>query len=241
MTNVSKCLAVFATVFSFAFLAVAALSYIGGPNYEGELDAPVFDDYTFTKDVDGATGKLVYKAESRLRRPTGDQPNAEYQTKVIAQDEAVLPKVLIQTLRDKKQQQTDEMKELDDLITDVEAQIALAKKAMEVDRAAMESRIAGLEKQLTNANQALLDVKEEINKTQLDEVKTLNRAERRRQDINRIRTQIEIARADKERLDAQERKLTVQIEELDGDLHLLKERNQLLNKRLPQSTTATEP
>lgn len=239
MTNVSKCLAVFAAVASLAFFAVVSLSAVGGPNYEGDLDDPVFSDYAFTRNVDDATGKVTWKAESRLKRGDPGNPNAEFQTKAIGQDEKVLAGLLIKALRDKKQQQSEQLTQLDDQINALKTRIADAKKDEATDRQALESRIQGLNTRIEQARKQLLDLRDATNKKTLEDVKKRNEAERRSQDIKRIRNQIEIVVADRERLVQQKRKLEVLLEEMEGTVRRLRERNRLLKGRLPAAAVGS--
>ncbi|MCH8830129.1 MAG: hypothetical protein IID45_11190, partial [Planctomycetes bacterium] len=65
MTNISKCLAVLATVASLAYLGVVSVSVVGGPNYDANFDDPNLSDVKLTKKVEEETGKANYHVDAR--------------------------------------------------------------------------------------------------------------------------------------------------------------------------------
>ena len=242
MTSFSKCLAVLATVASLAFLGLASLAAVGGPNYEAETNDPSLADVVFEQKRNEETGQVTWSAQSRLPIPVDpNNPASAYEQKSISQDEKVLAKVLIESHAFQKKQQTQRKQYLDAQITLRIKQIAEAKSMYKIDKVAMELRIKTLTTQLAVKHAALKTVLAAIVTTREDELKKRNEAKRRRSDIRRLGNLIKELQADRQRLLVQQSKLTKQVETVEGDNRRLLRRNLQLKKRIAKSagTVAT--
>jgi len=248
MTNLSKVLAVLATVASLAFLGVVAVSAVGGPNYEAEIEDPTLSAVTFTREYDEATGVETWTAQSRLKQPEDPTKSAsEYKHKVIQSDAKVLPGVLVKAHEFVKQQQKQRLngitkiddngnevvvvKGLNQKIDDRKEQIKQAVRLFAIDETAMQKRIAAVDQQLNDLRAQLVKRKDEIISIRRDELEERKRAESLRDDIRRLTNQIDELAADRFRLIEQRKRLVVLIEMMKGTLARLERRNALLKQK----------
>lgn len=242
MTNFSKCLAVFATVASLAFLGIVSVSAVGGPNYEAELESDALRGLTFEKKVNEETGKVTWSARTNLPRPTDpNNPNSPVQEKVVDQDSKVLAKTLIKSYALVNQEQSDRLAALEKQIKSREQSIAEAKQLIEIDMKALDARIAGLQTLKAQSEAALKTIQDGVADSQQKDAKKRAEAKRREDDITRIQNQITEMIAEKSRLDTQKSKLEVLKEELQLTVQALQRRNNLLRKNATTSgaTSAT--
>jgi len=233
MTNVSKCLVVFFVVASLGFLAAVSISAVGGPNYEGELDDPEFSQFTFEKSIDEATGEVTWTAvtDKEMYSVPGD-PRSEFGRQTAAENTKVLPAAMIKALEMTQGYQRVRIDELDSRIESLTTKVAEAKQANGADLKALQARLDGLIEELERKNKELAAVQADIADTKLKDLKKREEAKRRRDDIERLKNQIDILEADKVRLDEQQRKLVVLLKQLDGTVRRLRDRNRQLREQV---------
>jgi hypothetical protein len=233
MTNISKCLAVLATVASLAFLGVVSLSSVGGPNYEAEINDPALKGVLFVKNVDEATGKVTWSAKSQ---PTTGSADGQ-----IVKDDKVLADAILKAHQRVQQMQSQRSKELDDLKDRRKKDIEEAKRLYAIDIKAMDAREAELKKQLAAQEKVLRDLKAEIIATRDKSLKKKDETKRRKNDIRRLGHLIAELQADRERLLVQQKKLEVLIESIRGTNLRLKQRHDQLIRRTTDSKAAVAP
>lgn len=233
MTNISKCLAVLATVASLAFLGVVSLSAVGGPNYEAELSDPTLNGVVFEKNLDEATGKVTWSAQS--------QPTAGAADGQIVKDGKVLPEVILKAQQRVQQMQSQRIQQLDKLKDQRTKQIEEAKTYYKIDLQAMAAREADLKKQLTARQKELQQIKSQIIATRDQSLKKKLEVKRRQNDIRRLGHLIAELQADRQRLLVQQQKLEVLIETLQGTNHRLRQRRQQLIERTSAGKNAVAP
>ena len=229
MTNISKCLAVFAMVACLAFLGVVAVSVVGGPNFEAQLSDPGLSGILFTRNTDQDTGKVTWKAQTRRHHLTDESnPNAP---KVIANDAKVLPQVIIDARKFIETEQGMKEEQIDKEIAERTRMIAEAKRLKSIDVNAMEKRLEDLNKKLQAKHDALdglaklaVDAAAKAHKSRLE-------SKRRREELERLRKQAEELIADRERLLVQKKKIEILLVPLQGNNERLQRRRQRLLKQ----------
>jgi hypothetical protein len=259
MTNISKCLVVLATVASLAFLGVASVSSVGGPNYEAQFDDPTLESIAFTVKVDEETGKRTYSAQTRRKRrePNADpkKPPGKFADKNIATDSKVLPHVLIEARKFVQKEQKAREQALDDVINGrkADAQKGLsalvpmqkkiddAKRMIKVDIAAMETRLKGLNQKFKAVYASLVALNTKAVTSTFEASKLRVIAKRRRQEIERLRSQVEELKADQFRLIKQKQKLEVILVRLQGINKRLARRQAALLKQGAQPGNSKTP
>lgn len=232
MTNISKCLVILALVASLAFLGTISVSMVGGPNFETAFNEPALDDVFLEKKVDEETGKATYTVQTAIKRPSvADNPDSELASKYIDKDSKILPQTIIKAHEfiTKGQKVTEE--ELDQEIKHFIAKISAAQQHIKTDQVALELRVKVLGKTLIDTYTKL----EEINRQAADAAtQTLTKmkiAEWREQEIQRLRSQVNVMKAEQYRLQEQIKKFRLNLVELEGiNELLLKRREQLLKQ-----------
>ncbi len=181
MTKISKCLAVFTTAACLAFLGVASVSLVAGPNWEAE--ARELSDFSFEKS-DGET--ITWSVEETvLEKPVSNGSSP------------VLPKVIIAARKSLKRKQDDELLQLRDDIDKIEPRLEEAKQFIKVDLQAIAQRKAELVAELEEIHRNTEDVSSQgIKRSQLAQATRATVAQRR-EDVIRLRTQLAEIRTDK--------------------------------------------
>ena len=221
MTTVSKCLVVFAVAASLAFLGFASAVLQGGPNYESQLKDPMLNGYVFetTKNKDG---KITYTVTTR--RPQADA-EGKLVEKVLEKGSPVLTKVIIAARNHLKSQQEDELqrirREVDGYeekgrkIPGLQEKINRAIQEIDEDKEAFQKRAALLVADLQRIQKAISDVTETAQNETAKAEQLQITATRRREDVYRLKNQLEeietdIFRADKQRENLQDLLIRVQ-------------------------------
>ena len=181
MTKISKCLAVFTTAACLAFLGVASVSLVAGPNWEAE--ARGLSDFSFEKS-EGET--ITWSVEETvLEKPVNNGSSP------------VLPQVIIAARKSLKQKQDDELLQLRDDISKIEPRLEEAKQLIKVDLQAIAQRKVELVAELEEIHRNTKDVSSQgIMKSQEAQDVRATVAQRR-EDVIRLRTQLTEIRTDK--------------------------------------------
>lgn len=172
MSTISKTLVVFITAASLAFLGFAAVNLLGGPNWEAELQQ--LTEYSVEKS-DGPIPEWTL-----THRRSGEKVTS---SRILAQ-------LVAEALKDQTRRQQEEITRLNENIPKVQRSIEQATALNARDRQAMQTRevaLAGLLQETNRlANEAALAG---INKyRQAMAVRAV--AERRREDVFRLREQL---------------------------------------------------
>lgn len=214
MTKISKCLAVFTTAACLAFLGVASVSLVAGPNWEAE--ARELSDFSFEKS-EGET--ITWSAKETVSgKPVsrGSSP--------------VLPKVIIAARKSLKQKQDDELLKLEDDIEKIEPRSDEAKQLIEVDLQAIAKRKAELVDELEEIHRNTEAVSSQgIKKSQAAQATRATVAQRR-EDVIRLRTQLAEIRTDKFRAMEQVTQLRDALATVRSSLERLERRRKQLAK-----------
>lgn len=225
MTTISKCLTVFALVASLAFLGVVSVASIGGPSYEGHLTDPSLSSIDFETTMNEETGELTYSAATRRKVPTNpDDPNSELAVKSIAKDSKVLADVVVKARQFVARQQQQKEEALTQKITRRQQQIDEAKRLLAVDKKALEARLASLDTLLKTTQKTLEGLEQQAVDTRTKVLAKEREAARRKQEIDRLRNQVEELIADQFRLQQQ-------VVKLENILVRLREINSRLERR----------
>ena len=191
MTNISKILCVFVLTACLAFMGVAAVTAMGGANWEIERDR-LTADYTFETTEGQVTTYGVKSHKDKKSLSTGGKSLAS--TVIAARKDMV----------DKQNQQIDGLKkETSDLGTEKEKWQSLT----EVDEDSMTARCDELARELAALNKSIDDASKQnittVEKTQ----NTLRRNENRREEVYRLLSQLDEIRTDLFQINEQTKRL----------------------------------
>lgn len=214
MNKAAKVLVVFMAFASLSFMAFSAAVLIGGPNWMGMGEE--LTDYTFevTKGE-----KTTYSAKSR---PVGS--NFSKQSENPAE-------VVLAVLQDQKTRQTEQERLLDQQIESLEALIADRKTLKEMDLKALQAYEKNLSAFLAQLNQEISDANA-IVKQMSEQTIALNKdLGLHREDVLRLRDQLELVRADRDRLVERSRELEDILALLQGSIGQMERRTQQLAKQ----------
>lgn len=244
MTTISKCLTVFALVACLAFLGVVSVSSMGGPNFEAHKSDPSLSGVFFTVTVNEETGVVTHSAETRRKLPTDPQnPNSDLAPKSIEKDSKVLGRVIIKARQYVKQDQQEREKAIDEQIVKRTAQIKEAKELLTIDKKAMDDRMASLDQLLKTTQKSLVDLEEAAVQSRTKTLAKEREAARRKQEIDRLRNQVEELIADQYRLSEQLGKLQNTLNQLDSFNATLKARRDSLIRQgaVSEGVNSTQP
>ncbi|MFQ5733948.1 MAG: hypothetical protein ACE5KM_18580 [Planctomycetaceae bacterium] len=228
MTNISKCLTVFVTVASLAFLGVVSASSVGGINFESETSDDTLSSIRWEKKFDDAKGKFVWTAQTRAKRGDPDNSAAKFKEKDIGKDEANLPQLILKAQRTVRDDQKQRMRSLKQRIALRNQQLKDAKIRIDADIVAMDNRLKGLRDELKKRRETRTARQKDVEKLQLAALKERQKANRRRDDVARIRNQIDELNGEIYRLNQQRNKLVVQIDSMKGTVERLMRRSRQL-------------
>lgn len=214
MQRFSKILAVFVAVSALAFMGFAAANLAGGPNWNAERKA-VSDDYVFEY-TEGETPTWAVKT----RRKSSETQEIE----TVASSLKSLPAAVIAAQKHRAEYEKNEVKRLADLIPPVQTRLEQTKTLIDAD-------LAALKKHGEDLSAALEQMNEQIDKVSMDGVATAHEtqtkrseADRRREDVFRLKSQLDEIQTDKFQILEQLRQLGDQLVRLNGVLDRLERR-----------------
>lgn len=223
MTTFSKVLAVAVTIFCLAFVGVAGVAYVGGPNWEGR--ARDLDRYNF-------------------ENSGGEQPKWSATDRIDGQavgaPDAVLPKKIIDALKDEKADLATQISRYDTdnratgwyTADQYKAFATEAEKLLLQDIQALENYEQGLRTELAAVNEEIRKAKLATSTAAQAAGTALKEAERLRDDIYRIQNLIAEVQTDTERTIAHQKKLRDVLERYQGTANRLELRRDQMKKRL---------
>ncbi len=219
-------LTVTTTVVSVAFLGLAFIARVGGPNWNADRRR-LEDDYIFEK-IEAQEQPTTWTVKTRV----GDE--------TIKANSRIEPEVIVAAYQHKINLQKEEIASLDQQIQQVESQLAATKPLIEQDFAAIDRRLTALRKavdELTEQNVALLEEGKRIADEAL-RLRTL--AKLRREDVFRLTQQLHQLQAEQYKLAEQQARLEDVLVRLNGVVERLEVRNRQLREQLKLSPSAGE-
>lgn len=214
MNTISKTLVVFITAASLAFVGFAAVNLLGGPNWEAELQ--LLTEYSYEKS-DGPTPEWTL-----THRRSGDTVTS---SRILAQ-------LVAEALKDQTRRQQEEITRMQDEIPGRQRALELAQTVNARDRQAMAGREQALATLLAETNRLANEASlAGINKyRQAMAVRAV--AERRREDVFRLREQLAEIDLETYRLIEQKRRLQDLLIQYHGVNERLYKRHNQLRKQL---------
>jgi len=210
MTTISKILCVFVLTVSLGFLGVAAVTAVGGANWQVERDQ-VTGDYSFESAVSEATG-TTHSVKARR----GDRQ--------LAQGVKSLAAAVIATRKDMVTQQNGQITKLEDETKAAETEMASWESTVSVDEAAMTARCDELAQELAVLNQQIDGISKKniakVEKTQ----GTLRTNEARREEVYRLLVQFDEIQTDIFQVNEQQKRLRDLLTRKRGIVNRLKRR-----------------
>jgi len=214
MTKYSKILCVFVLATCLAFMGIAAVTSIGGANWQIERDQ-LTGDYSFETVVGEVT---TYNVKSR----EGD--------KALATGSKSLAANVIAARKDMVEKQNQRIDALKTETTKFGAQKEQWTTLTTVDEAAMTARCDELAQELVSLNQEIDDTsKKNITKVEKTQV-TLRRNEARREEVYRLLAQLDEIRTDLFQINEQQKRLRDLLIRKRGVVNRLKRRQVQLVK-----------
>lgn len=214
MTKFSKILVVLVTFGSLAFMGAAAVTALVGPNWHAEAEKET--GYVFEK-KEGETPTWTVK--SRL---TGEELKTS----------RLLAETVIAARKDRISKQQERLEQLDKRIPAVEKALKEARAVQQTDTKGMQQREIQLAQQLAALNQQI-DELTNLGIAKADEAQAIRvEAEKRREDVFRLRNQLDEIRSDTFRIAEQKKQLEDQLVRLNGILSRLDRRQQQLKAQL---------
>jgi hypothetical protein len=215
MNKFSKPLVVFTAAAAVSFLGFSAVSSVGGPNWTAE--AELLPDYAFEK-VDGE--KTTWKVTDRLTNENVSVPKPEVQASaVIAARKHYSAKL------DKR------TKANNDEALKARTQLEEAVKLREADILAMQKREAEMAALLEADNKKILESQAETVRKSQEAQAVRAEAEKRREDVYRLKREFEEIRANLFQAIEQQKKLRDHLIRLEGVIGPLERRQEQLNSK----------
>ncbi len=225
-TNVGKVLSVVTAVASVIFLGFVSVAVFGGPNRAGE--ARQIEGYTFT------------------RTPATDTQSPQWTvTKHVGegnfQPSPVIEPVMVAALKDKHNEEQQELNDLQARVSPLEQQISAAKTTITADLAALDARMQELEAALQDKRDEVQATAEQVEMKAIEVQKVELRIEARREDVLRLMAEVDELRTDNFRIREIQQQLQDLIQQLDASLDRTQRRqNQLRPYSPPPVPSATD-
>ena len=237
MTTVSKCLVVFVVAASLAFLGFASAVLQGGPNYQSQLKDPMLNGYIVETTKVKKRGKTTHTYTVTTRRPQQDA-EGNWSGEVLEQDSPVLTEVIIAARKHLKGEQEKELEQIRRVIDGYEEngqkvpglqdQITRAINEIEEDKKAFTKRETFLVAELGEIQKGIGKVTELAqNETAKAEQLQLT-ATRRREDVFRLKNQMEELKTDIFRAEKQRETLEDLLIRVQSKVQRLERRNKQL-------------
>lgn len=214
-TQISKVLAVAATTLSLAFLGFAFTVFLAGPNWRAEArDLP---DYAF-------------------ERAPGDPPTWTVTHRVsgetVASGANTLAEAVVQAHNDLQSRQQEELRQLDEQISNTESQIETSRELIAADRDAFDQRAAQLQDELNTLQQQIDQVASQVAARSQEAQDLQSEIRRRREEVLRLQNVLAELETDSFRAGQQSKELQDLLVRLKDQVRRLKQRNEQLQEQL---------
>ena len=213
-TKLGKIFAVTVTVLSLGFMGFAAVTVVGGPNFQTD-QVEVLDDYVFEL-TPGENPTWEVKARRSKETVKGSAKS--------------LPEVIVAARQHLDGLQTEQLAALNAEIDAIAPQITVEQELIEIDLKAMQTRVTELNNRLTSLLGEIKVKSDELIKLTDDTQKVRAEAGRRREDVFRLTNQLAEIRTDAFRLQEQKYKLINVLIRLRGSIARTERRNVQLIK-----------
>ena len=214
MTKFSKLFVLFSTILSLAFLGFASVQLTGGKNWKAE--AATIEEYQFTQS-------------------TGENPQwsaaKRYDQEAVGSPSPVLAKKIIDVQKQIIQEETEKRQRIEAGIAEVDKQLAESKQLIDIDSKAIEVRQSDLEQQLKELTDQISKAQEQSVQVSRETRATQAEMEDRRDDVSRLKNELEALRTDHSRSIQQYEKLADLLIQLQGNNIRLEERNRQLKQK----------
>lgn len=225
MTRIGKILAIFVAIASLSFVGFAIATVFGGPDWQSVMQAKYFDGY-------------------RISKSTG--PDATW-TAIRGSDEQqvasskVLPEVLSKVMDEVHSSNQQKIQELQAKLPVLEARVAELAAAREADKKALDLYVERRRAEVNKVREQNETVSAQVVTATTEAQKLENLIAARREDILRLKQQVEELRGDLFRLQEIEFQLDNLRNQVDGTLANARVREKLLKERnikeVPLSTS----
>lgn len=212
MTRFSKILLVLVLAASIAFMGFAAVSAVGGPNWQIEKEA--MTDYLF-------------------EYQPGENPTWTVKTRRGGEQIAtspVLAKVIAAAQKHKLQQQTEQLDEVTKAIPPLKKAIENWNAINKVDRQAMDAKAEQLKQEIATLDTQINQLANEGIKISQETLQVNQEAAERRADVFRLEDQIDEIRNEKYLTQEQQKTLRDYIARIEGKVQRLQRQKMLLEK-----------
>ncbi len=212
MTRFSKILLVLVLFTSIAFMGFAAVSSVGGPNWQKEKDA--MTDYLF-------------------EYQPGENPTWSVKTRRAGEQistSPVLAKVIVAAQKHKITQQNEQIEQATKTIAPLQNAIKNWQQINQVDREAMNLKAAELREKIATLDSEISQLANEGIKISQQTLEINQQAAERRADVFRLQDQIEEIRNEKYLTREQQKTLRDYIARLEGKVQRLQRQKELLEK-----------
>lgn len=226
ITSIAKLLTVTMAVVSVAFMGLAFVVRIAGPNWNADR-LRLEDDYIFEK-VEAEGQPTTWTVKTRVGEET------------VKANSKIEPEVIVAAYRHKINQQKEEIASLDQQLQQVESQLAAAKPLIEQDFAAIDRRLTSLRKALEELVQQNVQFLEEGKRIADEALRLRTLAKQRREDVFRLTQQLHQLQVEQYKLAEEQGRLEDMLVRLNGVVERLELRNRQLREQLKLSPSAGE-
>ncbi|MFH1301590.1 MAG: hypothetical protein ABIK07_11065 [Planctomycetota bacterium] len=212
MTRFSKILLVLVLFASIAFMGFAAVSSVGGPNWQNEADT--MTDYLF-------------------EYQPGENPTWSVKTRRAGEQlstSPVLAKVIVAAQKHKIQQQNEKIDLITKSIPPLQNAIKNWETINQVDREAMDVKAAELKQKISALDAAITQLANEGIKISQQTLEVNQEASERRADVFRLQDQIDEIRNEKYLAQEQQKTLRDYIARIEGKVQRLQRQKESLEK-----------
>lgn len=188
-----KIAAVVLAISAVAFMGVSVAAYFGRPNPVAEMGAAEIAEYNFQVSP-GAEANWTVKSgygENVTSKPVG----TPYEAVLFAYS-------------DKSSKLKAETAEMNALTSKLREQITEARESQAADIAALQKRIEAVSKFVSDADAALMQRSQELQKLSVETADTRRETSKRREDVTRLQSELDELRTDKFRLEQIQKTLT---------------------------------
>lgn len=215
MTTLSKVFAVVTTFAALAFMAFAAVTVVAGPNWRTIAEDDAIEDYSYYQ-YSQSEGESPTWSATRI--------GAAPATPQTIPSSPALPKVVVAVRKNIANEQRTKIDELQKQVDPLKREIEHARALKELHAKGIELREEELEQEAVALNKAIYDSADQAIQKSIETQKTRRKGEKRRNDVFRIRNQLEEIRTQTYGVTEQQKLLRDRLVRVNGDINRLKDR-----------------
>lgn len=215
MTRIGKLLAIFVTIASLSFVGFAIATVFGGPDWQSVMQARYFDGYRISKSAgpDGTWSAIRGSDEQQVA------------------SSKILPEVLAKVMDEVHSTNQQRIQELQAKLPVLEARVAELAAAREADKKALDVYVERRRAEVEKVRQQNDTTSAQVVTATTEAQKLENLIIARREDILRLKQQVEELRSDLFRLQEIEAQLENLQNQVDGNLANARLREKMLKER----------